>query len=1130
MRDSVRRWWLASRDGTGRNRRTELGAWSKSLGRRCRSSLLLGSALCALSCGSTRADAPLDISYNLTTSQRVSINIYNAGGQIVRELLHGAARTSGSKTEQWDGRDDSGNAAPVGTYTWKMLSAPGFSADYITNPGSNYPVKNTDPFSNQAVGDAGGPRAIAVDANNFYVSAPGEGENSLMAQSLTGNARVWSRLPDSGPWSCPTSLTTAGGSLWSLYGSAVYRHDPATGIATTFGVAVNNENPSDMSAGTSDVVLSYAGAGIVRWVDYTGAQTKTVSVPGAGTVDEASDGTVYVMAGTSMLKIAPGGTVAQPFISTGLTNPRRAAVNPTNGDVYIIDGISEGPAQVKRFNSSGVLQQTYGAAAGRKYGLYNAAAKASFRGTADIAVDTAGAFWVAEGEAAPRRVAKFNVSGTWQVDWYGGQVWAPWIAPEPDNPSYVWIASHWGDMIRAKVDYTNRSWSVDSIYQYKGLANGLIWNHMGAEDFQARLHNGTLYLCRAGTQPCVIKVDRTNRKLIPVVVSIGSFWHDGSMLPAWINGLGNGNQSFLWTDANGDGQPLNANGSLQPGELTVFPGSSAYTTNSSPDPNLNWLTAGGSRKFSVTSWNSVGAPVYGTFPDGEPGITFPPRFDTTTGYDDRWSDYVFGDDQGNIWGGYNSNVNGWGTSSDGFVARYNPNGTLAWQSGRMNGLPGSTGTLRHIYGIVNNGANYNCLVVGRFSNEWQTDGITPIYVYDQDGLYAGQVIGKPLNTNVPTWRYGLGGEALAGTVVKDSAGNVDFFANWINENRVYRITGWNGWQRASGTITVSAGYTAPASLLEVIGPNSTGTGLYAQYWQNWQGSFDPGFQGTPVITRNEPLVNFTANVNNFDVGSPTGYPYWSARWTGTLVPRRTGWHMFQQGLGNNSWNEIWVNGIQVNQSTINSEGWPADSGKYPGRTIWLQAGTAYPIKLEYRTWPVSQHGVSLQWAEPETATNTPKYTVIPTSQLNPTTPGTGTGLKAEYYNGTAFNTQMVIRTDPTINFNWSNGAPADSSLGNDNYSIRWTGKVQPAHSETYTFTTTTDDGVRLWVNNQQLIDKWIYQGATGWTGSLALTAGQQYDIKMEYFEGGGNASAKLEWQSASQAKQVIPQTALFPAP
>src|SRR6185436_8901239 len=141
--------------------------------------------------------------------------------------------------------------------------------------------------------------------------------------------------------------------------------------------------------------------------------------------------------------------------------------------------------------------------------------------------------------------------------------------------------------------------------------------------------------------------------------------------------------------------------------------------------------------------------------------------------------------------------------------------------------------------------------------------------------------------------------------------------------------------------------------------------------------------------------------------------------------------------------------------------------------------------------------------------------------------GPVTGLLAQYYDNMDLTNLKISRTDPTVDFDWASGSP-DPTIAADSFSIRWSGQVQPQFSETYTFYTTSDDGVRLWVNNVLLIDKWIDQGPTEWSGTIALTAGQRYDLRMEYYENGGGATARLSWSSPSTAKQVVPQSRLFP--
>lgn len=142
--------------------------------------------------------------------------------------------------------------------------------------------------------------------------------------------------------------------------------------------------------------------------------------------------------------------------------------------------------------------------------------------------------------------------------------------------------------------------------------------------------------------------------------------------------------------------------------------------------------------------------------------------------------------------------------------------------------------------------------------------------------------------------------------------------------------------------------------------------------------------------------------------------------------------------------------------------------------------------------------------------------------------GSGTGLTGEYFDSVDLTNPVLTRLDGTVDFNWGLGSP-DTSIGADTFSVRWSGQVQAQFSETYTFTTWSDDGVRLWVNGQLLIDNWTFHGVTEDSGTIPLTGGQRFAITMEFFENGYDAVARLLWSSPSTPQQVIPQSQLFPS-
>ncbi len=149
--------------------------------------------------------------------------------------------------------------------------------------------------------------------------------------------------------------------------------------------------------------------------------------------------------------------------------------------------------------------------------------------------------------------------------------------------------------------------------------------------------------------------------------------------------------------------------------------------------------------------------------------------------------------------------------------------------------------------------------------------------------------------------------------------------------------------------------------------------------------------------------------------------------------------------------------------------------------------------------------------------------------------GTGTGLRGQYwttrYSTNAFSgAPTLTRVDATVNFAWDTGSP-DPAISADNFSARWAGQVQALGTDTYTFHTISDDGVRLWVNGQLLIDNWTAHSPTTNSATLALTGTQKYDVLLEYFERTGGATAKLYWSTASGSIgfEPVPMTQLYPA-
>ncbi|MBI2513265.1 MAG: VCBS repeat-containing protein [Opitutae bacterium] len=311
--------------------------------------------------------------------------------------------------------------------------------------------------------------------------------------------------------------------------------------------------------------------------------------------------------------------------------------------------------------------------------------------------------------------------------------------------------------------------------------------------------------------------------------------------------------------------------------------------------------------------------------------------------------------------------------------------------------------------------------------------------------------------------------------------------------------------------------------------NQGANGLTANYYHftpptDGSPPVDP-FSNAPVLTRVDPNIDSLQMWGSDSPVNGVNGTNFAVRWTGQIQPLYTGNYTFT------TWSDdgvkLWVNG-ELLASNWSYHGNTANAG-----SIYLVAGQKYDLRMEYFQGIGGMVAV-LEWESESTDPENFEYQpheVVPTSRLfvaSGSTAGTGTGLTGAYFNGQNFDTPVVTRTDETVNMVW----PDSPALGvdADSFSVRWSGQIEPRYSETYTFTATTDDGVRLWVNGQQMFaHDWTNHGPTPHSGSITLVAGQRYDIVMEFFENDSGAMAKLEWESPSQAREVIPSARLYPA-
>jgi len=297
-----------------------------------------------------------------------------------------------------------------------------------------------------------------------------------------------------------------------------------------------------------------------------------------------------------------------------------------------------------------------------------------------------------------------------------------------------------------------------------------------------------------------------------------------------------------------------------------------------------------------------------------------------------------------------------------------------------------------------------------------------------------------------------------------------------------------------------------------------GNGLKGEYFSN--STSGSGFSGSPSLVQLDPSINF-----NWGMASPAqgiSTDLFTIRWSGQLLPLTddvyTIYLIASDGV------RMWVN------DSLLIDSWTDKTVTTTLATIALKKSKAYDVRIEYysNTNPAT---CILQWSAAGICRQN-----IPASQLfiAPTVCSSdGTGLRAEYFSntppGASFPSVATESTlEPIINFDWGTGSPA--GISNDLFKARFSGYVQSLDSGAYTIYATADDGIRVWVNNQLLIDAWIDQGAAEYSATVTLGACTKNAIRIEYYENTGKAVCKLEWSGPLFPRQVIPVSQLFTDP
>ena len=139
------------------------------------------------------------------------------------------------------------------------------------------------------------------------------------------------------------------------------------------------------------------------------------------------------------------------------------------------------------------------------------------------------------------------------------------------------------------------------------------------------------------------------------------------------------------------------------------------------------------------------------------------------------------------------------------------------------------------------------------------------------------------------------------------------------------------------------------------------------------------------------------------------------------------------------------------------------------------------------------------------------YCVAQVPSVHPPKRTTGNGLKGNYFSGYAFNKLAGSRIDPTINAFYDGHKPPMSGVTPQVFSISWSGQLLAPVTGRYMFTAIADDGIRVTLGGEVILQNWRDQGRKLFSRQVNLRSGEFYDIKVDYVNYSNGGFVDLDW-------------------
>jgi hypothetical protein len=668
-----------------------------------------------------------------------------------------------------------------------------------------------------------------------------------------------------------------------------------------------------IAARAGALVGTFPAADTLAWIEPdTGKLLEQVKVPNLRDVTLLDAQTALAISGNSVVKVGRDGS--STTVITGLIEPTRLAWDSASSSqtLWVVEGGTS--QQIKRFGPDFKLQAALGRLGGRKQGLYR---PEDFQLVCGIDGDGHGGFVICESDSAPRRSAHFDRDGKLRREWYGGQQFYTFAAPDPEDPSLVWMDSHWGHLMQVKVDYAKKDWTVRACYRWDAEVDPAFFSHykMARRMVPIRLDlkgdgKKETYLWSDSHFGLLLKVDEAAGLLRPVaglgVLDVGpypfkpfeqlpSVWQEAARqfepkIPT--NQANRLLRGFAWADANGDSKLQGNELRLMPSDGHGFGGSSSSCL--FLDDALNLYQGRGYHgenqpawaKFSAQGRTLTGTPIW-DWNKSEPGSTS--SFASTLSLLREPNGAMFtlchGGGDGYVGQDTYAPGHGWSWPANlvdaTAISKWDKDGKLLWQVGsHASRKPQKPGELHHpvyLAGRVN-GAIGVCDKI-----------ISPCEFWSEDGLYIGGLLDRRADDGLPARAYAWWkdidwkGDAfdnlasfqydmiLGGSLAKRANGEVIFFGCGWNNVPVFRVNGWDQIQRQQGSVRLSN--DAPHAQFK-------GQGLAGEYFSSADFASEPAWRQVASRVWFEPARKGFAWPTS--EAKPTVA---AARWTGQLEPK-----------------------------------------------------------------------------------------------------------------------------------------------------------------------------------------------------------------------------------------------------